>query len=53
MTSTENAEHKKGVDLFKSPKISPLLESKRMFSYSSVWDYQNIRLNHTVKQTSQ
>ena len=38
MTSTENAEHKKGVGLFKHLKISPLLESKRLFSYISVLD---------------
>ena len=53
MTSTQNAEHKKGVGLFKYLKISPLLESKLLFSYISVSDDQNIRLKHILKETTQ
>ena len=50
MTSTENAEHKKGVGLFVHLKISPLLESKQLFSHISVSDVQIIRLKHILKE---
>ena len=51
--STENVEHEKRVGLFKHLKISPLLESKRLFSYISFSDDQNIRLKHILKETTQ
>ena len=53
MTSMENAEHKKGVSLFKRLKISSLLESKQLFSHISVSDSKNIRLKHILKETIQ
>ena len=53
MTSTENTEHKKGDGLFKHLKISSLLESRRLFSYISVSDGQNITLKHILKETTQ
>ena len=53
MTSTENAEHKKGVGLFERLKISSLFESKRLFSYVSVSDGQNIRLKDILKEATQ
>ena len=53
MTSTENAEHKKGVNLFKRLKINSLLESKLLFSYILVSYGTNIRLEDILKETSQ
>ena len=53
MMSTENGAHKKGMGLFKCLKISSLLESKRLFSYISVSDGQNIRLKDILKETTQ
>ena len=53
MTSTENTEHKKGDNLFKRLKISSLLESKRLLSYISVSDGQNITLKYILKENTQ
>ena len=53
MTSTENAEHEKGVGLFKRQKISSLLESKLLFSYILVSDDQNIRFKHILEENTQ
>ena len=53
MTSTENAQHKKGVGLFKHLKISPLMESKLLFSYILVSDDQNITLKYILKEITQ
>ena len=53
MTSTENAEHKKGVCLFIRLKISSLFESKRLFTDISVSDDQNIRRKNISKETTQ
>ena len=53
MMSTENADHKQGVGLLKGLKISSLFESKRLFSYISVSDGQNIRIKDILKETTQ
>ena len=53
MTSTENAEHKKWVGLFKRLKISSLFERKQFFSYISVADDQNISLKDILKDITQ
>ena len=45
MTSTENAEHEKGVGLFKRRKISSLLERKLLFSYIPVSGGQILDFN--------